>query len=99
MTHKEKCELNIGAQKHQNVPINGSDTKGETQPQLWMYSDLELYQMTQSPPLFKAHTEPFVSTTHFRDLSPSNSHRRSSSSFNTHSQLGKTYTAQEIPQR
>lgn len=62
MTHMEKCELNIGAQKHQNVPINGSNTKGETQPQLWIYSDLELYQMTHPAP-FKAHT-PHPSSPH-----------------------------------
>lgn len=28
MTHTEKCELNIGAHMHQNVPMDGSDTKG-----------------------------------------------------------------------
>lgn len=27
MTHMEKCELNLGARVHQNVPIDGSDTK------------------------------------------------------------------------
>lgn len=59
MTHMEKCELNIGAHMHQNVPIDGSDTKGETEPQTWMYSDLEVYQMTH-PTSLKAHTTYFI---------------------------------------
>lgn len=88
MTHMEKCELNIGAHMHQNVPIDGSDIKGETEPQTWMYSDLEVYRMTQ-PTSLKAHTTYFISPTHFRAPSPSAGHYRPSSPFNNHSQRGK----------